>query len=346
MKKALLLLTFMLSLFMLSAESGNSPSEGWDFRELRFSLYTDFTVSVGAEESNDSTGDKEWEPYFTFDQEDFTVIGSVAIDNISVLCDISPSCDFWELALFRDKSTFTVGRIFIPFGDIDYHPVYGGYANEDSLFLPYTWVDYGVKGAWKIGDYFQFETGITNGFAVDSSNEPVFTESSTEESNFWKAVTLRATLFPSDRTKGSFSFMYDSYGEDEEEFMAKVVDKSILFFGTDWSHSWERLALKGGVAFMEVNIPDSLDTWKYGWYGEGSYGFPDFTLRLRAGGIDTDLSKDNEEDVMNVNGGILIPMGRLEWQAVYLYSFPIHSAGYDTTTGRSHELTTKLVFNI
>ncbi|MDC7221496.1 MAG: hypothetical protein PQJ59_16300 [Spirochaetales bacterium] len=343
------IITLVLFTILTTIATAEGHPSNIDFDGLKFSLYTDFTIYAGADEETDSTdGSKSWDPYFEFGQNHFIVLGSISTDRLSLLCDITDFSDLLEVSLMGNKGTLTVGRILIPFGDYNYHHIYGGYADEDSLFLPFFWTDYGLKGSWWFGMGHQLEAAFTNGFAVDSESdpEPVFSTSPSSENNLMKAVNLRMTLYPSLKTKAVFSFMYDIYGEDETSFSDKWTDESILLFGTDLTQTMGDLTLKGGVALMEENQSGVADTWRYGWYGEAKYRFEDFYLRFRTGGIDTDTDESNEEDTLNFNLGFIVPMGPLEWHTTYLHTVPLGSTEYGDPTGLSHELMTKLIIHL
>lgn len=337
----------------LEEETSIEPEERLlsSVKGLKFSLYADVTLNGHLKETTDSTlSNYIYLPSLSFGQNHVSLIGSVENEHFMAEFDTSLEAQFFEFSFFTDWGSITLGKIFPAFGSPDYHHIYGGYAGETG-FLPFYWTDYGIKADFNVSNWLSIDAGISNGFPAINGT-PLLSSTTATDMNYLKMLTLRFDFKPTLKTGVSFSFLLDSFDEDNP------TENYIWMYGADFLQKFGSFTFRAGGALTEVRIASEgmdqsllfpLTYYRLGWYTELTKKFEHFRTRLRLGGVDPDSRNYNQNDMLNANIGFFIPMGPLEFQSIYLYNWSMgehETLEPDMLTGKSHELLLKLLIRL
>lgn len=279
--------------------------DGIRLGDIRFNLYFDAGLAWSKEIAAGSKSD------LRFVQQHTSLLARVATsDGIEAYADILNPGEVFEgtipLAFFAPslsdvpvigKSAIKGGRMIVPFGDFEEHPIYGGAVGNSSLLRDVVWSDYGMGLIVPWGKA-KTELYVVNGIrAYDSIAE---FGGSWSEPNELKGIgcRLRLDLFPGSFVTGSAYHDALALGDS---LVDTPQDRATLL-GLDAGMrtgpiSWRTGAAKGWIAARNIS-----DYQKWGWYAEGKWSFDEtWALRLRGGQVDPDSREKNDLDQTNVN---------------------------------------------
>lgn len=329
MKKRILisLLLILISFFCFADEEVNFD----DFEEdepvipeqpaaarndISFNLYIDLSLTA------DYLPNASTDPFaLTFGQDHVNFLVRAAYkDFISVFMEITNKFSEISIQLVPWWSVI-FGNIRVPFGNIDYHPVYGGRVEENPVFLPQVWSNYGLALR---GLLFENSASLTlfclNGFNQSAGN-PNFTSMAATDFNYLKTFGLRYRHQFTPAFSLTASALYDAPSSDNSP------DDRILMYGLDTVIKIKALTVKLGATVHEIYIsafgaPTQLlfpaTYLRYGTYIEGLIDISDtMDMRVRFGHIDPNSSQINRYDMANANAGLIFTFGMLELSAEY-----------------------------
>ena len=248
-----------------------------NFQGIKLNLYADFTLDWGIQpvgtgydiRSNlvlSNVG------MFSFNQNHFQVMGKVSYkDFVSVFFDIANPYNFFEVQFnILTNIRIKFGKIFVPFGEYDFHHIYGGRMDDQNSFLPKFWCDYGISVNFSLFDFSKMDLYMVNGFPV-SGGVPVITTPNGRDNNLSKALGMKWRFDPYSWLFCSASLYYDIFSTYD------YYTDFTFFYGADIGFKRDIFSLKAGILIGEMSIPDkgfttSLifnDTYnRYGYYIE------------------------------------------------------------------------------
>lgn len=269
----------------------------------------------------------------TFDNfHSFVLLDFVPSEDLLFFTDVSPTPTFYEINYRLASDLYLrMGKISIPFDDMDPHNIYGGQTNVSRItvgnsFLPDYFSDLGVGLRWKIfnsSDFVLDTSGyVVNGFRSGGTDPvsagglyPSFSSSgSGADNNKDKAMGGRAhALFWG--TLGIGASYYAGRWTDED-----VENRRLSMVGVDAQlYLTSTTTLRAGVATMNVKLPSvSPDTnyYRNGAYGEISQKFgsrDQWKFLVRGGTLNLDNRVENRDDKQIVGAKLLWKPDLLEW---------------------------------
>ena len=245
--------------------------------------------------------------------------------------EVNPTPRFYELDWqVAPTVQIRLGKIWIPFDDLNPHNIFGGMISTNRLrlgsvyFLPDIWSDLGVGTKINLVDKSNFTLDahgyIVNGFgnsgAPDptgtSSDYPIFSDGAiaSADNNTDKAFGTRLHALIAKVLGLGISFYHGRWTTDQQD--AKYInmlglDSQIRVGGTEF---------RTGIISMAVGLPEDGSYNRVGAYAEFSQKFgakDEWKVLLRAGYVDPDDRFTDENDVMTVGGGIRWKPGLILW---------------------------------
>ncbi|MCP4746281.1 MAG: porin [Desulfobacteraceae bacterium] len=145
-------------------------------QKFNLKLYLDFMYEQSIGDSENSSTQREVdEPTFSSNHS-YLLLNASPSDKLRVGFDIQFR-HYYEIEYFPIPSlSFKVGKIYLPFGDFKYHPIYGGkvYSLDNDLF-PNWFTDYGIAFGHKLLDTDSFSLNYdfftSNGFQRGSDGD-------------------------------------------------------------------------------------------------------------------------------------------------------------------------------
>jgi hypothetical protein len=269
----------------------------------------------------------------TFDNfHSFILLDFVPSEDILFFTDVSPTPTFYEINYRLATDLYLrMGKISIPFDDMDPHNIFGGRTNVSRItvgnsFLPDYFSDLGVGLRWKIfnsADFVLDTSGyVVNGFRSGGTDPvspgglyPSFSSSgSGADNNKDKAMGGRAhALFWG--TLGIGASYYAGRWTDED-----VENRRLSMLGVDAQlYLTSTTTLRAGVATKNVKLPStSPDTnyYRNGAYAEigQKFGSRDqWNFLIRGGTLNLDNRVENRDDKQIVGAKLLWKPDLLEW---------------------------------
>lgn len=240
------------------------------------------------------------------------------------------------------------GRMIVPFGDFEDHPIYGGSVSNSRLLREVVWSDYGMGLVVPVG-FSRTELYVVNG--VSSSDSSVWFTSA-EELNAMKGVGCRIRVDPTPWLFASASAFLDhpAIGPNElytADSSGNIVDSitvdhnstrdRAMLLGLDAGMrtgplSWRAGGAKawitaryGGYDYAEHKPIPFNDYSKWGWYAESKWRIDDtWALRLRGGQVDPDSRTIDDNDQTNVNLGVIWSKGPVDARLTYFRNLETH----------------------
>ena len=305
---------------------------------LGFHFYGDFDIETAA------AGDFSGKPTFTFKQNhQALLIQAPGNQEISVFADIFHPNDLFELGLTFGGHRLTLGRILIPFGEFGIHHLYGGRQDDEGIFLPKLWSDYGLSLKSPLGEMLALELYAVNGFDpagfVSAAAAPRFHAVGSVDSGLAKAVGARLRFEPVSDFWTSASLYQDFYADDP--------DRSVTLAGVDSGIRIGSLGLKAGIVVSAIRGPEFDDFFRWADYAEIKYDFTEaLAVRARAGSMDGDTRVSNGEDQNNVNIGLLWNTGYVEYDLVYFRNLSGNAFADDPVVSDKHQVLLKVLFSL
>lgn len=263
-----------------------------------------------------------------------------AMDWLSFRADIAFEPEFFE-AIFHIGSTaeFRIGKILVPFGQNEFHHLIGGRVDDEGLFLPPVWGDYGLsfKHFLYDGDVvaFNYSLWAINGFkdATDNWKDPVpaRTDGATVDNNQMKGVGIRPELGIGRAVTIGTSWYVDAWDEKNDNLM--LIYGADIEFGYDLipvpvlknirlrlEAAWSETKLqKGRNAYNGVlsgdmkGILPSYGLKRSGYNIELSYRIIRWlVLRFREGRLNDDNRWKDENDYLIHEPGIVATFGPVQ----------------------------------
>lgn len=304
---------------------------------LQFHFYGDFDVDASA------AGDLAEKPTLTFRQNHQALLVQTegGLD-ISVFADMLHPGDLFEMGLAIGTARLTFGRILVPFGEFSVHHIYGGRQDDNGIFLPKLWSDYGLSVRLPLGKRTELEAFLVDGFdptGFGSPTSPRFYAFAGVDNNLAKAFGARLRFAPNPDSQLSASLYQDFYGD--------TMDKAITFVGADGSLQLGRLGLKGGAVFGAVFGPGFSGFYRWSDYAEARWNFSkSFALRLRLGSMDPDTRASNGDDQNNANVGLVWKSEHIEYDLVYFRNLSGNSFAVDPVVSDKHQVLFKLLVTL
>lgn len=308
------------------AETGHPDLSTFD--GLKIHLYIDFILEMRMDQIyrglSGSTEVISSKNSLSFGQNHLGLIGMMEYKEMMKL-SLDFALDFYELQYnFSPYMNIRVGKIFIPFGQSDYHHIYGGLVDETASFLRKFWCDYGVAFHSKIISSLQGDIFVGNGFPV-YGNTVFFSQPPTpRDNNMMKSVALRLKWRPIQQVFLIANGYYDAYSDQND------LRDFIFMYGLDVGFEARKFHLKTGAAVAELfdHKTTPLDGflfaskwYRWAWYSEARYNFTRMlSLQLRAGSMDTDNRTQSPTDQMNLNTTFFVRPGPFEISLSYFYN--------------------------
>ena len=300
---------------------------------LSFRFFGDFDVDAAT--AADFTG----EPTFTFTQNHQALLIQAAGDpNLSIMADIFHPDDLFQLGLALGPFRLTAGRILIPFGEYYFHHMYGGRQDDEGLFLPKLWSDYGFSLAMPMGDKIGVELYAVNGFAPAGlmATAPRLYSVGKLDNDLAKAVGTRITLYPIPNARVNLSLYQDFWADD--------IENTASLAGLDGEFRLGPLGLRAGGVFGMVRGPGLSEFFRWSDYGEVKFDLTDtWALRLRGGAMDPDTRVSNAEDQNNANFSVIWRRGYVEYVLTYFRNWSGGLFSEDPATADKHQVLLKLL---
>lgn len=268
----------------------------------------------------------------TFDNfHSFVLLDVNPTEDISFSTIVMTSPHFYELD-YKLASNFTLrmGKIWIPFDDMNPHNLFGGNTNVSRImvgdaFLPDLFTDLGVGLRWKMFDSsaFSFVTDayVVNGFqsggtdpVTAGSKYPNFATLPTgADNNRDKSVGGRAHALIGNVLGIGSSIYTGRWTNKDDEY------RKLLAFGVDAQLYLGSTSLRGGIASMDVKLPSSASKENYmrgGSYVELGQKFgptDQWTFLVRGGQLNLDDRLVDRNDKQVVGAKLMWKPNLLEW---------------------------------
>ena len=305
---------------------------------LSFHFYGDFDVETAV------AGDFSGKPTFVFKQNhQALLIQASGNQEISVFADVFHPNDLFELGLSFGGHRLTVGRILIPFGEFGIHHLYGGRQDDEGIFLPKLWSDFGLSLKSPLGETLALELYAVNGFDpagfASTAAAPRFYAVGSVDSGLAKAVGARIRFEPSLTWWTSVSLYQDFYADDP--------DRSVTLAGVDAGFRLGSLGLKAGIVVSTIRGPEFDEFFRWADYAEIKYDITEvLAMSARAGTMDGDTRISTGEDQNNVNIGLLWKTGYVEYDLVYFRNLSGNSFADDPVVSDKHQVLLKVLFSL
>jgi hypothetical protein len=298
-------------------------------QKFNLKLYLDFMYEESLGESDDSEVRETDKPSFSKNHS-YLMLHASPTDKISVGFDVQFS-HFYEIEYFPVSNlSLKVGKIFLPFGDYHYHPVYGGkvFSVDNDLF-PNWFTDFGMAMGHRLldSDYvsLNYDLFVSNGFR-DSSNGDLNMNAIgfSSDNNSEKAVggRMRSTWFG--RYNVTASGMYDRWSDNGDASLGLwALDFSTVSGILDWP-VLKRVNMRLGYLDKHVENYDTTDVFIRNYKGFGSH-LELFTKPLdwlkigfRVGEVDPNENIQDKMDQRNYNiHGVFYLEKYLEFWAIF-----------------------------
>ncbi len=285
---------------------GHSESGATGPLPFKLKLFFDFLVEYEWEQKN-----------FAFGSDHAYIMMEMTIaDWLGFRADVSINPEFFEIIFnLGNKTELRLGKVLVPFGQNEFHHMIGGRVDEQSLFLPVVWADYGV--VWRQGVYdgesvgIDFSLWVSNGFqestGIFGDPEPSRKAGSLTDNNLMKGVGLHPVLRLGQHVVLGTSWYFDKWNKDKDALM--------LFYGADMELGYglmpvpflRNIRLRGEIAWAEIQLQDKnyysgiilYGIRKAGYYGEISYKvLPWLILRYREGYLNADSRLTDTNDLL------------------------------------------------
>ena len=243
-------------------------------------------------------------------------------DDVFFSAEISLNPRYYEVkyAPVGKRWNLRVGKIWIPFDDINPHNHFGGRTNTrqlltgNTLFLPNIWTELGLAFEGKLYDFRGWKgvgtLYVTNGFGAGGRNPsgetteyPSFSDSDSlaTDNNSDKAIGARLQF----NYKQSASLGVSVYSA---RWTSQALEsKRLMLLGFDAGYQLGRFELRGGLLAGKVDLLDGTSMKKGGAYAEFWTKFlAERTLRLalKAGILQPDDRYIGINDLKAIGAGL------------------------------------------
>lgn len=289
----------------------------------------------------------EWETsLFQFTRDHAHVMLELtATDWLTFRADIAFEPELFEGIFQLGKvGELRLGKILVPFGQNEFHHLIGGRVDQDALFLPTVWGEYGaafrhfVYGGEVVD--FNYALWVINGFQdiKDRDGNPILpasSDGSLRDNNQMKGVGLRPTLGIGRSVILGTSWYLDAWDPKNENWM--------LIYGVDVELGYNLIPVKvlrdfrlrAEFAWAEVKLPTGQNAYHGIFAGEGFGILPNYgirrsgynlelsyrpikilTIRYREGWLNDDSRVVNQNDLLVHEPGVLVTLGPVQFSLV------------------------------
>lgn len=347
-----------------SKPAARRAGDGIRMGDLKFNVYFDGGLLWSKEAQADSKAD------LRFMQEHSSLFARASTpDGIEVYADIVHPNEVFEgtvpLRFFSSslegipilgEAAIKGGRMIVPFGDFEDHPIYGGSVSNSRLLREVVWSDYGMGLILPFG-FSRTEIYAVNGIAA-SDSFAYFTSS--EETNLSKGFGARIRLDPApwwfvtlsayhdyipggpdqrrvfrdstlDTLTGTMMANYDtvriSHDSPEDAATLLGIDVGLRTGAFSWRAGGAQGWVRKRYVFdtTQSGVSEFPDYTKWGWYAETKWRITDeWTLRLRGGQVDPDSRSIDDYDQTNVNIAAIWDKGPVDVRLTYFRNFETH----------------------
>lgn len=241
----------------------------------------------------------------------------VPTSNIIFSFEVNPSPRYYELDYILNKTvTLRVGKIYIPFDDMNPHNMFGGMINTSRMqfgstqYLPDIWADLGVgvklnltdTKALKLESHFY----VVNGFGSTGTapaTTPQFSGPtvSASDNNDNKSVGTRVHAIISRVFGVGFSAFYGRWSDQRDDV------NNVLILGGDVQLRFPKTEIKAGVSSFAVKYSNGSSFNRSGNYIEAQQKFgerDEWRVVGRYGMQDTNDKIVDDSDNNLIGGGI------------------------------------------
>lgn len=355
----------------LDAVEAPAPSrragDGIKAGDLKFNLYFD-AMAVWSKSAGDDDTAK-----FRFTQQHQSLFArAMTPDGIEVFADIlQPSSVFEATIPFRffvpslegvpvlGEGGVKGGRMVVPFGDFEEHPIYGGSVSNSIYLREVIWSDYGMGLVLPWGKT-KTELYAVNGIVVQDTSVWF---GSASELNQLKGFGLKTRIDPMPAFFATASLYYDFLPRPEGDTLRFSAKDRAALAGLDLGFKLGALSTRLGAAngWISTRVPlvrtdsvldgsgqflETLDTvehrssyTKWGWYVEAKYRLSEhWAVRLRGGQVDPDSRIVGDDDLTNVNVSAIWAKGPVDCRLTYFRNFETHWPGSTGRPGNLHRV--------
>jgi hypothetical protein len=237
-------------------------------------------------------------------------------------------------------SSFRFGRLLVPFGDFEFHHLYGGYVEEKGLLFNKLWSDLGVSWKLSLTDSLDAETFVGNGLG-DAGGFPSSQPQPGADNNTAKAFGERLRWAPTPATYVMASWYFDQWGADTNP-------GQVLFLaGLDAGTKLGPVGLKAGGFFQQNSGVVAGDYWRYAWYGETKFTLDkNWALRLRGGSMNPDSRVMDDTDQINLNAALVWDSGPIIVEVMYSLNQETYRLFDPLAPNNTHQLLIKCLLNM
>jgi hypothetical protein len=292
---------------------------------LPLHLYTDFDVDLTV------ANDPAQEPSLVFAQNHREILIQSLPDSPLLLeGDLLAPGNFFDVGVplslpfpalggsWLGSSVLRAGILLLPFGEFQYHHLYGGREDNAGRFLDRVWSDLGIQWTASPWEGSTLDLYSTNGIRSTAAGPSWGPQQAGSDNNRQKSVGFR---WRQDLAPGwlvGISAYRDPWGPDQEP--SKVAQMG----GLDLAARWAALSARFGGALGWVTGPN-LDYLRWGWYGEGRWDLTSaWAVRVRGGTLVADSRTPtvygNRGDA---NASLLWRTGPVEWDADVFFDGPV-----------------------
>lgn len=280
--------------------------------KFNFKLYLDFMYEESLGEDEDAELRETDEPSFSTNHT-YLLLQASPTDKLRVGFDIQFN-HYYEIEYFPlSILSFKVGKIFLPFGDYHYHPIYGGkvFSVDNDLF-PNWFTDFGIGFGHRLldTDYvsLNYELFMSNGFRDGSDGDINMNAIGfASDNNSEKAYGGRVKTTWFGRYNITASGMYDRWSDEGDASLglwaldfstnSGIVDLPVL----------KHINLKLGYLDKHVENDNTMDAIIREYDGFGSHvelsakPLNWLEIAFRAGEVDPNENVQDKMDQRNYN---------------------------------------------
>ncbi len=247
------------------------------------------------------------------------------------------------------QSAIRGGRMIVPFGDFEEHPVYGGTVMNSSLLRKIIWSDYGMSLMVPVG-MAKTEWYAVNGIAPSGSTVYIGAGQPPENS-YPKGMGSRVRIDPFPWLFATASAYYDalpSFPDDtlSDSTTTRYTDRALLG-GLDLGAKLGPVHFRAGWAKAWVRAKGIPTHTKSGWYAESKWEIDEvWALRLRGGQVDPNSESVDDDDLTNINLAGIWTKGPVDVRLTYSRNFETHWPTAQTRPNNAHRILLETFVNL
>lgn len=278
-------------------------------------------------------------------------------DEIEVYADIIHPGDVFEATIplrffapslasvpVLGNSAIRGGRMIVPFGDFEEHPIYGGTVMNSAYLRSIIWSDYGMSLMVPFG-MVKSEWYAVNGIGTSGTSVYIGAKPNPEK-GYPKGMGSRIRIDPFPWLFATGSTYYDFLPTFDADPTDTLFDSTAtypadraLLGGLDLGAKMGPVLFRAGWAQAWVRAKHIPTHTKSGWYAESKWEIDDtWALRLRGGQIDPHSESVDDNDLTNINLGGIWTKGPVDVRFTYFRNFETHWPGSKTRPNNLHRV--------